>query len=150
MNSANANPNDPRAFPDRRQRETPMLSRYTFFGGKRMSRTADTYTDLYSTRAFVMLMLLTALNIMDAFFTLVYLQRGGTEGNPVADFLIRQGPSFFIFSKTFIIGGAICILCLHKNFGRARAGIALGVLLYVLLTAYHLFLFFRADVGQIL
>jgi hypothetical protein len=127
-----------------------MLSKYSFFGGRRKSGEADTYTDVYSARAFAAMLALAGLNIADAFFTLVYLQRGGTEGNPVADWLIRQGPEIFLFAKTGVIGLALAILCLHKNFQRARFGVVLGTTLYVLLTIYHLFLFFRDDAGFVL
>lgn len=96
------------------------------------------------------MLVITILNVLDAFFTLVYLQRGGSEANPIADWCIQRGPHFFIFIKTFVMGGALAILCLHKNFKRARVGILIGVGLYVLLTCYHLLLFFRADVGLLL
>ncbi|MBI3820355.1 MAG: hypothetical protein HY286_16820 [Planctomycetes bacterium] len=135
---------------ERRSRPTPMLSKYSLWGGRRQSRQGDTYTDLYGTRAFVAMLLITILNVLDAFFTLVYLQRGGSEANPIADWLIQLGPATFIFCKTFIMGGALAILCLHKNFSRARFGVLLGASLYVLLTVYHLILFFRLDVGQLL
>lgn len=127
-----------------------MISRYAVWGGRRRSTAEDSYTDLYGSVMFAVMLGITILNVLDAFFTLVYLQRGGTEANPVADWCIRQGPEFFVFFKTFVMGGALAVLCLHKNFRRARAGIVLGAALYALLTLYHLFLFFRADTGLLL
>lgn len=141
---------DPLIHGERRKRPTPMVSKYTFVGGRRLSRENDSYTDLYAVRVFVVMLAITALNVLDSFFTLVYLQRGGSEANPVAAWMLSHGDYFFIFFKTFVMGGALAILCLHKNFHRARVGIWLGSALYTLLTAYHLFLFFRQDVGQIL
>jgi Domain of unknown function (DUF5658) len=138
---------DPTVHGDRRQRPTPPFSRYSLFGGRRASSSADTFTDLYSPAVLAVLLGICALNLLDAFFTLVYLQRGGSEANPIADAMLRKSPTFFVFWKTFVLGNALAILCLHKNFRRARAGIVVGAGIYVLLILYHLFLFFRHDVG---
>lgn len=150
MTGPHKGPYDPLIHGERRRRPTPMLSRFTFLGGRRRAEEPDSYTDLYGTSVFAVMLGVTALNVLDSFFTLVYLQRGGTEANPVAEALLRQGPQLFVFVKTFVMGGAVAILCLHKNFDRARVGIWIGSALYVLLTCYHLFLFFREDVGRIL
>lgn len=135
---------------ERRQRPTPMMSRYSIAGGRRKSNDPDSYTDVYPTGVFMAILGITMLNVLDAFFTLVYLQRGGSEANPVADWFLRQGPEFFIFFKTFVMGGALAILCIHKNFERARLGILIGAFLYLMLTVYHIILFVRDDVGHIL
>lgn len=138
---------DPTIHGDRRKRPTPAFSRYSIFGGRRASSGADTFTDLYPPSVFAALLLICALNLLDAFFTLVYLQRGGSEANPIAGAMLEKSPTFFVFWKTFVLGNALAILCLHKNFRRARVGIIAGAGVYVLLTGYHLFLFFRHDVG---
>jgi hypothetical protein len=127
-----------------------MISKYSFAGGRRKSAEPDSYTDVYGPLTFFAMLIVTALNVLDSFFTLVYLQRGGTEANPIAELMLSQGPYFFVFSKTFVMGGALAILCLHKNFQRARIGIWIGSGLYMLLTCYHIFLFFRTDVGHLL
>jgi uncharacterized protein DUF5658 len=150
VTSHESGPYDPLIHGDRRRRPTPMVSRYTFFGGRRKSGEPDSYTDLYALPVFATMLAVTTLNVLDSFFTLVYLQRGGSEANPVASWMLEQGNQFFIFFKTFVMGGALAILCLHKNFQRARVGIWLGSSVYVALTAYHLFLFFRKDMAQIL
>ena len=139
---------DPRIHGDRRKRPTPAFSRYSLFGGRRASNRSETYTDLYGPGVFAALLGICALNLLDAFFTLVYLQRGGTEANPIVDMMLRKSPTFFVFWKTFVLGNALAILCLHKNFRRARFGIVIGAGVYVLLTMYHLFLFFRQDIGH--
>jgi uncharacterized protein DUF5658 len=138
---------DPHMHGERRRSATRPFSRFTLFGGRRRSRSEETYTDLYGPRVFAALLAICALNVLDSFFTLVYLQRGGSEANPIADLMIRQSGSFFVFWKTFVLGNALAILCLHKNFRRARYGILAGAAIYVVLTVYHLFLFFREDVG---
>jgi hypothetical protein len=141
---------NPHVHGDRRRRPTPALSRYSLWGGRRRSAANDTFTDLYGAAVFTVMLGVCALNVLDSFFTLAYLQRGGTEANPIADKMIRTSPAFFVFWKTFILGNALSILCLHKNFRRARVGIVIGASLYVLLTMYHLFLFFRDDIGRAL
>lgn len=138
---------DPATHGDRRKRPTPMLSRYSLSGGRRQSRAEGAFVDLYGPGVLAALLGVCALNVFDTFFTLVYLQRGGSEANPIADAMIRMSPAYFAFWKIFVFGNALAILCLHKNFRRARAGILIGAGIYVLLTIYHLFLFFRDDVG---
>jgi len=138
---------DPSAHVDRRKRPTPMLSRYSFFGGRRRSREPNTYTDNYGAFALSVMLLLNALNVLDSFFTLLYLQRGGAEANPIAAWMLSHGPAGFILLKTCFFGFASAILCLHKNFGRARVGIWIATAAYGLLMLYHMFLFFRRDIG---
>ncbi len=147
---ASDEPFDPRVHLDRRTRPTPMISAYSFLGGRRASGDSDTYTDVYGLRAFALMLALNALNVLDSFFTLVYLQRGGSEGNPIADWLIRQGPTVFVLTKTLVVGVALGVLCLHKNFRRARSAVVVGTVIYVLLTLYHIFLFLRQDIGHVL
>lgn len=140
-------PFDPAVHEDRRKHPTPMISRYSLFGGRRQSRAEGTFVDLYGPGVFAALLAVCALNVFDTFFTLVYLQRGGSEANPIAAAMIRQSPAYFVFWKVLVFGNALAILCLHKNFRRARVGILIGAGIYVLITFYHLFLFFRDDIG---
>jgi hypothetical protein len=43
--------------------------------------------------------------------------------------------------KAALIGGAIIVLCIHKNFVVAKAGLLLAAAAYTALVAYHLTLF---------
>jgi hypothetical protein len=131
---------------DRRRRATPRLSRFTFFGGRRRGarRTHEeegSFVDLYGVRLLLVILWIALMNVADSFFTLIHLQNGGTEVNPVAALLLSTGLSSFVLLKSGLIAVALCVLCVHKNFNLARLGLWIAALAYTLLCAYHLALF---------
>ena len=135
-----------RRGPDRREAPTPRLSRYSFLGGKRRSprrvgEREGTFVDHYSPRLWMMILWVALMNVGDSYFTLVHLQAGGVELNPVAAALLGTGRFGFVFVKSFLIALALCVLCIHKNFFLARIGLWVAAGSYTLLFAYHLSLF---------
>jgi len=137
--------------PDRRSQPTRALSRYSFLGGRRRGKPfaaggQRTFVDLYGWKTWAALSLFLALNFLDAHFTLVYLQRGGAEGNPVAQSLLDQGIAWFYTWKNLGIGLGAALFCLMKNFPNVRKGIFIVLSFYQLLFFYHLALYF--NVGQ--
>ena len=84
--------------PDRRRQPTPMLSRRSFFGGRRSGErrgalsTEGLYVDRYPAWLFLLLMSLFALNLIDATYTLLQIANGAVELNPVAAGLLDLGP----------------------------------------------------------
>jgi hypothetical protein len=130
---------------DRRSRPTPFLSRYTFFGGRRASdrrygHVANTYVDRYEPWVGGVLVAIGLLCALDAVLTLLYLQKGGEEANPIMDEVIQWGPQTFVLVKCGVTNAGLMILCLHKNFRYVKGvmGALLGI--YALLTLYHLWL----------
>jgi hypothetical protein len=131
---------------DRRVAPTPRLSRWTFLGGRRQAprRSAEkegTFVDRYSKRLWFLILWVALMNIGDSYFTLVHLQAGGVELNPVAAALLGTGRAGFVFVKSVLIALALCVLCLHKNFFLARLGLWIAAGSYTLLLGYHLSLF---------
>lgn len=131
---------------DRRQRSTSRFSRYSFVGGRRRgvrrkSELEGSFVDLYGTRLLLMLMWIALMNVADSFFTLVHLQNGGTEVNPIAGMLLLTGRPAFLLLKSGLIGLALLVLCVHKNFFLARIGLWVATLSYTVLLFYHLSLF---------
>lgn len=132
--------------PDRRQRPTPRLSRYSFFGGRRRGlRRAEeiegSFVDLYDRPLMAVVTWVAALNLADCYFTLVHLQAGGFEVNPFADVLLQTGRVGFVALKGGLIAFALVILTIHKNFWLARVGIWGAAGVYTALTLYHLSLY---------
>jgi len=132
--------------PDRRRRPTPRFSRYTLFGGRRRKarRTEEhegSFVDLYGTRLFALVLWVALMNVADSFFTLVHLQNGGVEANPVAEALLLTGRAPFVLLKSGLIALALVVLSVHKNFQLARVGLWIAAGAYTLLFGYHLFLF---------
>ncbi|MFN0243393.1 MAG: DUF5658 family protein [Planctomycetota bacterium] len=132
--------------PDRRATPTARLSFYSVARGRRVGvrreeEAEGAFVDRYGTRLFAILMWIALMNVADSFFTLVHLQSGGTEMNPVADMLLLAGRTEFVVLKSALIGLALLVLCVHKNFALARIGLWVAAGAYTLLCAYHLALF---------
>ena len=135
--------------PDRRKQPTPRFSRYALFGGRRRGprRTSErvgSFVDVYGRRLILLVLWIALMNIGDSFFTLVHLQAGGVELNPVAKMLLATGRWNFVFVKSILIGLALIVLAVHKNFHLARVGLWTAAGTYTCLVAYHLMLF-RVD-----
>ena len=138
-------PSFPRG-PDRRRRPTPRLSRYAFFGGRRRtvrrpSEQEGSFVDLHGSRLWCLILWVALMNVGDSYFTLIHLQAGGIELNPVAAALLRTGRFGFVFTKSTLIALALIVLAIHKNFFLARIGLWTAVGTYTLLVVYHLSLF---------
>lgn len=132
--------------PGRRRRATSRLSRYSFVGGRRrdvrrQEELEGSFVDLYGFRLWLLLLWVAAMNVADSYFTLVHLQAGGIELNPVAEVLLSTGRGSFVLAKSVLIALALIVLCVHKNFLLARLGLLAAAGTYTLLVAYHLFLF---------
>ncbi len=131
--------------PDRRKRPTPRFSRFTFSGGRRRKprragEVEGAFVDQYSTRLVLLLSWIALMNAADSFFTLLHIQNGGVELNPVAGMLLGLGRVGFVVSKGALISLPLVILCQHKNFSVARIGLWLASGAYTLLLGYHLWL----------
>ncbi|MCY2958607.1 MAG: DUF5658 family protein [Planctomycetota bacterium] len=135
-----------RRGPDRRSRKTPRFSRFALSGGRRRTvrrgeELEGSFVDLYEPAMLLALLWVALMNTADSFFTLVHLQNGGTEVNPVAGLLLETGRTGFVVLKSTVIAVALCVLCIHKNFQLARLGLWLAAGAYTILFAYHLLLF---------
>lgn len=132
--------------PDRRQRPTPRFSRWSLRRGRRGRarrnvESEGSFVDIYSPRLLLVIMWVAFMNVCDSFFTLVHLQNGGTEVNPVAGLLLATGRPTFVLLKSAMITLALVVLCVHKNFHLARVGLWVAAIAYTVLLAYHLSLF---------
>lgn len=132
---------------DRRGRPTPMWSRYALLGGRRRtvrrSQERDgAYVDVHGPRILLVVMLIVALNLLDAWFTLLFLSHGGRELNPFVQRVLDLGgqPWPFLLFKTFGIGMCCAFLVMTKNFRPARIGLWFVLLGYSLLLGWHLYL----------
>ncbi|MCC7063883.1 MAG: hypothetical protein IT456_13835 [Planctomycetes bacterium] len=132
---------------DRRRRPTPMLSRYAVFGGRRRTvRRAEerdgAFVDVHGPRLLLMVLAIVALNLLDAWFTLLFLSHGGKEMNPFVQGILDLGghPWPFLVFKTIGIGFCCAFLTLTKNFRPARIGLWFVFVGYAVLLGWHLYL----------
>jgi len=131
--------------PDRRIRPTPRFSRFTLSRGRRRGglrgvEHSNTFVDQYSVRVWGLLVWVAAMNAGDTFFTLLHLQGGGIELNPVAGMMLETGRVGFVALKSFLITVPLVILCMHKNFSLARLGLWIAAGTYTVLLSYHIML----------
>jgi Domain of unknown function (DUF5658) len=83
--------------------------------------------------------LLIALNILDALFTLIYVDSGvATEANPVMRALLAVGPSAFLLAKISVVSASVYLLWRYRHHRLAVVGLFGGAAAYTLLVAYHL------------
>jgi hypothetical protein len=129
--------------PDRRRGPTPRFSRFAWLGGRRRAgrrggETENSFVDQYSGRMWLFLVWIAVMNGADSFFTIYHLQNGGVEINPVADLMLTTGRVGFVVLKSVLIALPLIVLCVHKNFALARAGLWIAAATYTLLFLYHL------------
>lgn len=132
---------------DRRKRPTPMWSRYVFFGGRRRNIRRDeeregAFVDVHGPGVFVVILAIVALNLLDAWFTLLFLSHGGKELNPIVQYVLEfeSHPWPFVVLKTLGIGAACMFLAMTRNFTAARYGLWAVFLGYSALLSWHLYL----------
>lgn len=112
---------DRRVFKDRRKQATPGLSRFTLWGRRRTFRREEDrrrggYVDRYGSGLLFLLVLVVGLNVLDVLFTMMILDNGGYEINPVVRSVIQvYGDGFWIW-KFAIVSVPLILLCLHSKF----------------------------------
>ena len=139
-----------RNFPDRRKKPTPLFSRYTLWGRRKAFRRKEDqekggYVDRYSPRLLFYIILIAGLNVLDSFSTMIILDCGGVEANPLVSSAIEvYGDRFWVW-KFMVVSVNLILLCLHSRFryvNRVIFGITLlflGVILYqVILLRFHI------------
>jgi hypothetical protein len=139
-----------RKIPDRRKRPTAFLSKYSFAGGRRKTirREEDekkyVFVDLYSTRLFIILLVLSTLSIVDSYFTLALIKGNlAVEINPIMAFFLDQGSAPFVFTKFLFTTIPLFILCICKNRPATRVLVVLTVCLYLFVIMHELNLMYH-------
>ena len=136
---------DRRLLKDRRKQATPSFSRFIFFGRRKAFRRKEDqqrggYVDRYSSVSFFFLVFLSGLNVLDALFTIIILDFGGCEVNPIVGSAVTlYGDRFWVW-KYGIVSFSIIILCLHSKFRTVRTILLALNVLYVIIIVHQVFL----------
>ncbi len=121
-----------------------MLSRWSFIGGRRGAaalRPDESYVDVYDTRSAILVLVFFGLTVFDAIATVYYIDHvEGSEWNPVADWLLRQGRIFFVLGKGLPTALLLLFVMIHKNYRYGRVALTIGFGFYFLLGIYHVVL----------
>jgi hypothetical protein len=139
-----------RLLSDRRKCPTPMLSRYTFFGGRRKTirrekeKKKHLFVDLYSTRLLIAVVSLLILSCLDAYLTLTLIAKGSVvEANPIMAFFLDYGIMPFTIIKFVITSLCLILLCLLKNAYITRICLPIAIKIYLFVVAYEFYLFVK-------
>ena len=135
-----------RTTKDRRKQPTPGISRFTLWGRRRTFRRKEDqerggYVDHYHPGLLILLTLAVGLTVLDALFTMIILDDGGWEMNPVVRSVIQlYGDRFWIW-KFVIVSISLTLLCIHSKF-RFVIPVILGVItISVLVILYQIFIY---------
>lgn len=144
QNTGGEDKGEHRHISDRRQKPTPLFSKYMFVGHRHKNRRKtdpkyDYYVDRYSMRSVLVMLIIIALCAADAAFTIYHLRRGATEINPLMNFALSLGTSYFLIFKYVLTSAGLFFLLTHKNFFLARLATMTIIAMYSLLLAYHLY-----------
>jgi hypothetical protein len=122
---------DRRSLKDRRRHPTHGLSRFILRGRRSSFRRNEDqgtggYVDCYGPGLLFFLVLILGLNVLDAFLTMMILEDGGLEVNPVVRSAIQlYGDGFWVW-KFFTVSIPLILLCLHSKF-RLVMPVLLGI-----------------------
>jgi hypothetical protein len=135
-----------RTLKDRRKQPTPGISRLTLWGRRKTFRRKEEqkrggYVDRYHSGLLILITLAVGLNVLDALFTMMILDDGGWEINPVVRSVIQlYGDRFWVW-KFVIVSFPLTLLCLHSKF-RLVIPIILGITaISVTVIFYQIFLY---------
>ncbi|MBM4338734.1 MAG: hypothetical protein FJ110_04235 [Deltaproteobacteria bacterium] len=112
---------DLRTVKDRRKQPTPAITRYTLWGRRKAfqrkeERERGGYVDRYHPKLLILLTLGIGLTVLDALFTMMILDDGGWEINPVVRSAIHvYGDRFWIW-KFILVSIPLPLLCIHSKF----------------------------------
>jgi uncharacterized protein DUF5658 len=118
-------PLDQRRLADRRARPTTLWSTLCWKGrrtGFRRTREGhQAYVDGLSWRIAVLTVFVSVCSILDALLTLLYLQDGGGEANPLMALALAHSNALFLAVKLSITGAGVWVLAAESR--RARPGV---------------------------
>ncbi len=108
---------DRRSGLERRQDHIPFF-KFLFFIGKRtkLRRNEDsrqiTVFDTYHPNLLISILIVLVLSLLDATLTLILIERGAVELNPIMKYYISLGPAVFVMVKYGITALALLIILL--------------------------------------
>ena len=132
-----------RVIQDRRSYPTPFVSTLKFGGRRkgfrRKEEGSNQYVDRPSLRTMLLTFIIFTLSTLDAVFTIIHLNNGAFELNPLMEQIIQGGfESIFIIIKSLGIGLIACFLAIHQNFKISSYGMHFLAAIYTVLLGYHL------------
>lgn len=106
---------------DDRRKDNKTRLKYLFFNGRRESFRRDEdrekafFFDRYNHKFFLAITVILMLSILDALLTLIVIDRGATELNPVMAHFLEYGTLTFVIAKYILTCIGVLILLIFKN-----------------------------------
>ena len=98
------------------------------------------YFDRYSSALFFLLVSILGLNVLDSLFTIMLLDKKGSEANPIVRAVIDlHGDKFWIW-KFVMVSGCLILLCLHSKFKVVRVVLISLTSIYFVTVIYQVYL----------
>ena len=121
-------------------------------GHRRVDDGEAQYTDFPEPYLVVLAVAVMILSSLDAFLTLILLDRGATEINPIMAVLIGEGTLAFASSKMLLTGFSVLLLVFLARahiFNRVRVGLMLAAAFigYAVLVFYEIILLSGSSTG---
>jgi hypothetical protein len=107
-------------------------------GFRRVGEAYHAYVDCPSQRVTLLLFAVVICSVLDALCTLLFLERGGEEANPIMALAMSHGTVVFVALKMALTGFGAWFMAAHQHFAVAFKG------LHVLAGGYALLLFIHA------
>jgi hypothetical protein len=123
---------DAQVLVDRRRKPTPRFGYYSFFGRRR--------DDRYSAPTFFFLVSITGLNILDSMFTMMIMDMGGREVNPIVKAAMdAHGDNWWVW-KFAMVSACLILLCLHSRYRLAKRMMVFLASVYLAVIVYQIYL----------
>ncbi len=117
-----------RSGKDRRATHIPFYKHLLFKGNRQKLRRSEdgrqiTVLDRYKPTLFIAIMIVVSLSLIDATLTLVLLDQGAVELNPIMRYYLTLGPAAFVIVKYGITVSALLLMVVLNTLISARYGI---------------------------
>ena len=138
---------------DRRGDGTRFVSKYWLIGrrkgGRRDDEARNIYVDRYSTAEWVMVIGILVLSVLDMVFTILHLNAGGTEANPVMAWALEWGGQRAFetvkLASTFL---GLFVLLVHIRFRRVKMLLTFAFAVYASVFVFHLYLIWLRSAAE--
>jgi hypothetical protein len=119
-----------------------MFSRHSLRGQRvRIRRDTDflrgRYVDRSTGRHLLLILVMLLFVTLDAMSTLVILDQGGTEVNPLMNATLQRGVGWFLLVKLGPLPLAFALLSVHRYFRWVRLALGALVAIYGVLMLWH-------------
>jgi len=122
---------------NRRKKVSPFFCEYWFKGNRSLPRRLEDrqfpqMVDRYSTKLFAVILFILGLSILDAFFTLILIEEGAKEINPVLDYYLKVSPMLFFCIKYMLTCASVLLVLFIKDFYIFKTKLKARVLFFLL------------------